>query len=342
MNNIHIKKAFLAGIFNTNSLENSYSLAAEKLGLEVLNFDVIAEVNKYVRAGKTGKVLHRFFPVQAWTQKMNRDVVISALKFKPDIFIYFTTAKVLFGTIATLKTINPNLKVIWVWPDTPLNMQEHNYAISQLVDITATYSKSTINVFEQLRFKNIHWVPLAGDNLTHYKPVIENNDFKCDISFVGRWDIKRERVLKIISNNFRNVNIDIHGPLWKKKVTDKILKNNIKGNGFYGEALAVSFNRSRININQIDDTNFPAANMRFFEIPTAGGLELTSSCPEMENEFLHKKHLLYYKNENEMLENIQWILDHPEESTEIRKNGQQLLLSNHTYIHRLEMILKKI
>jgi hypothetical protein len=74
-------RVLLTGIFNSNSLEKSYSLTAKNLGFEVLEFDVSSGVNNYVKAGKIGKSLHRFFPVEAWVIKMNRDIIINAIKF---------------------------------------------------------------------------------------------------------------------------------------------------------------------------------------------------------------------------------------------------------------------
>ena len=41
--------------------------------------------------------------------------------------------------------------------------------------------------------------------------------------------------------------------------------------------------------------------MRFFEISTAGGLQVSSACPEMENEFRHAEHIFYYQRQDERL-----------------------------------------
>lgn len=335
-------RILLAGIINNYTLERSYATAAEKMGFQVLNFDLVSKANTYVKLNKLGRVIHRFLPVEAWTKKMNRELIITAKEYDPDILLFFTTGKILYGTIATLKAIKPNLKVAWIWSDTPLNLQQHNYNSGQLVDVTATYSLSTIESFKMLGFNNVMWVPLAGDKFMHHAEIKPNNTFECDISFVGGWRPEREKVLKVICYNYPNKSIQIHGPLWKQKVKDRVVSRNIRGEGFFALKLAMFFNNSRININQIDDTNYPAANMRFFEVCTAGGLQLTSSCPEMENEFIHKKHLLYYKNEIELVENIDWIFKNQAETDAIRLNGQQLINFNHTYTNRLELLLKDL
>lgn len=339
---MHFKKLFIVGLTDKQSLESSYKSAAVELGFDVLHYDLSIQTEKHIKLGKFGRALHTFLPLDAWTKKLNRDIIITAKKYSPDIFFYFTSAPILYGTLATLKATLPEMKIVWIWPDTPMNLKEHCINSAKLVDITATYSSSTIKIFSQLGFNNVKWVPLAGDMLMHNKEINIKKSYECDVSFVGGWRPERERAMKIISNNFKDVKIEVHGPLWNEKVRDKCLSNNVKGKGFYGDKLAAYFNSSRININQIDDTNFPAANMRFFEICTAGGLQLTSSCPEMEDEFRNKQHLLYYKNETELLENIEWVLNHPGNSNEIRKAGQQLINNKHSYIHRLESIIQEL
>jgi spore maturation protein CgeB len=336
------KKILLVGISSQSALEVSYKSAAVNLGYDVMYFDIDSSIAKYIKLGKLGDTLHRFLPIQAWTMKMNRELIIAAKNFKPDYLFYFTGIPLLYGTLATIKTILPKTQIVWIWPDTPLNLPQHSINSAKLVDITATYSSSSVNAFRQLGFNNVVWVPLGGDPFLHKKEITSDKDFICDISFVGGWRREREKTMKEIVHNFSNLSIEVHGPSWKKNCQDPLLKKHIRGNGFYGPELGTFFNKSRININQIDDTNYPAANMRFFEVCIAGGLQLASSCPEMQNELRHREHLVYYNSENELMENIQWIMDNPEKARSIRKSGQELVLSRHTYSSRIQDILASL
>ncbi len=78
-----------------------------------------------------------------------------------------------------------------------------------------------------------------------------------------------------------------------------------------GKEMASLFQRTRVNINVIDDTNFPSANMRFFEIPTAGGVQVSSPCPDMEEEFLDGRHLMYYNSMEQLAEKVELLLNDP-------------------------------
>jgi spore maturation protein CgeB len=92
----------------------------------------------------------------------------------------------------------------------------------------------------------------------------------------------------------------------------------------------------------IDDTNFPAANMRFFEIPAAGGLQVTSMTPEMEGMFRQHQEAIYYKNEYDVVTQVQWAMDNPSACSSIRLKAHELVTQQHTYTERLRGILAQI
>ena len=156
------------------------------------------------------------------------------------------------------------------------------------------------------------------------------------------WRPERERYLSIVIEEFPNLNVEIFGGYWKDRCMDKKLKACCKDGLILGRPLGQYFNNSMINLNVIDDTNYPAANMRFFEIPTAGGLQLTSACPEQESIFEQRKHCVYFNDEASLVEEIKWILDHKNECNEIRKNGFDLIRNGNTYIQRLQSIMEHL
>lgn len=107
-----------------------------------------------------------------------------------------------------------------------------------------------------------------------------------------------------------------------------------------GKDMAKVFQKSRINLNRIDVTNYPAANMRFFEIPASGGLMLSSSCPEMSEVFKEFESVVYFKNNFELINKVEYLLNN--DSRRMREVSHQIILNGHTYRHRLEKIISNI
>ena len=83
---------------------------------------------------------------------MNRDLVIFAKVENPAIIFIVGGARIYYGALTTIRLILPNCKLIWIWPDTPLNLNANNFQCGKLFDLSATYSKSTIDIFRSLGF----------------------------------------------------------------------------------------------------------------------------------------------------------------------------------------------
>jgi len=339
---MNLTKILIVGAVNNYCLETSYAFAAQSLKFEVLRFDPNKEIAKHLRLGKVGRLIQDFFQPEVWMKKMNRELIVKVKETKPDIILLTGGSKILYGTLVTIKVIHPKVKLVWVWPDTPANLNSNNFSYARILDLSATYSYSTIDTFRSLGFNNVQWVALAGDPSLHWMQALPETRFNRDISFVGMWRPEREKALKVICQKFGRMNIEIYGKYWKRNCKDDLLLSKWKGEGVFAKDLANYFNSTRVNLNIIDDTNFPAANMRFFEIPTAGGLQVCSTCPEFQTEFIEKKEILYFENDDQLVDAINWVINHPNEAEQIRVAGQQKISLRHTYRSRLEEILRLI
>lgn len=334
-------RILVVGSLAKGALEHSYITAARLLGHEVDTFDPIKEQEVYIKGGFIGRKIHAFLPVEQWMRKMNRKLVLLSRSYQPQIILLFTNARILPGTLACIKTILPASKIVWIWPDTPLNLEQHNFVNGKLADLTATYSEASVPVFKQLGFSNVQWVPLAADPQMHGTEA-PDTDFSTDIGFVGGWRPEREKVMTILCEAFPELRIDIHGPYWKRECKNVIVRKKVRSEGLYEKELAAFFHSTCINVNIIDDTNYPAANMRFFEVPVAGGLQLSSSCPEQEPVFIQRKHIVYFHNEDEIVDQVRWILANGNASADIRAASKELVNNGHCYQHRVQYILNQL
>jgi hypothetical protein len=333
-------KLLFYGIKDPNGLCKSYMRSAEKLDLDIGFFDYEKSILENINYGKLGLFVHQHFSPENWVQKINRHFVVTALADQPDLILTFTNAPITPSAILFLKSVLPKTKFILVWPDSLLNIKNQTLSSTGLYDWIATYGSTSVPLLEDYSKTKVSFIPLAGDPDIH--GMIPSEKTLRDIGFVGGWRPERQRTMEQIVQHFPKLSIEIHGPLWKKKCKGSSLAKFIKGQGLRGMEMARFFNTTRMNINTIDDTNYPSANMRFFEIPTAGGLELVSSCPEMENIFHDREDLLYFHDEPSLTQQIQWILDHPEKESEIKKSAHHKILDQHTYTHRLQSILELV
>ena len=97
--------------------------------------------------------------------------------------------------------------------------------------------------------------------------------------------------------------------------------------------------QTKINLNiGITEAGY---QQRIFEILCAGGFLLTNAVRD-ENIFEDKKHLVYYKNFDDLVNLCYYYNSHMEEAKIIANMGQQEVLEKHTYIHRAQQIVEDV
>jgi spore maturation protein CgeB len=333
-------KILIAGETTNHCLEMSYYEAFTALGHDVKLYNTKEAIQKYVKPGKWAYSLHQFFPVEAWIRKANKDFCTVALSFKPDILMLFTGAEILPGSFAFLKSILP-VRIVWYWADPLPNLTRYIQSSLPLADLIFSYSKSSLRPFEAMGAIRTGWIPFAGDLSAHFVQATEKTEYTWDISFIGSWRPERERALQIIHQNFPTLRIRISGPYWRR-CTYKPLKKIASGKPFYGKDFSEIVSRSFLSLNVIDETNYPAVNMRYFEILAAGGAEICSAAPEMEDLFKDRQQILYFSGKEQLISQIQYAFANKEKIEKMRLAAQELLMRENLYKHRALAILNML
>jgi len=183
--------------------------------------------------------------------------------------------------------------------------------------------------FKQARDKmkkmgiNAHWVGFACDPDLH-KP--HQVDKKYDLGFVGT-DGKKYRYWLI--NKLRVKYPDSFIAKADFKALDKIYSASKIGFNY-----AIRHRGKKVG-----------CNMRFFEILCCKAFLLTNwitDCDIKELGFENGKHLVMYKNRWQLFKLINYYLSHESEREKIAQAGYEVVLSRHTYRHRVEQMLQLI
>lgn len=331
------RKIMLVGSFLPGALEHSYYKAFEDLGCDVCSFDILASEQRNCRLGKAGKLFNKFIPVEPWIRKSNREMVLLAQKFSPHVLVVFGQNRVLAGALAQIHAML-SLSIVYIWPDPLINLNISCISTLPLFDLICTYSLSTIPYFEQLGGKQVVWLPFGADS--HMHPIVSpNSDFQCDISFIGQWRPEREQALAILFSKLHGVSVKIWGPDWGRRTHSRDIRKAWQKRPLFGNEFAQAVASSKINLNIIDDTNYPAVNMRFFEIPCAAGMQICSYSPEMESVFRNGETVFYFSNLEMLPELVQSLLNNKALRNLVAQKAHSLVMDEHTYIHRVKQIL---
>lgn len=330
-------RVLILGESGNHCLETSFEKAFIELNCEVYLFDTRKAVHEFAHFGVIGRNLHRFFPVDAWLRKANKRIAEFALKWRPDIVISFTGAEVLPGTLAFIKS-TLDVKTVWYWADPLPNMSDYFRESMCITDVAATYSNASIPVLRRMGLESVIFLPFAADKDAHYMPACQNKSYRYDLSFVGSWREEREHALSVIVKRFPDLNIKISGPYWNR-CKDVAVKKSASAAPLYGKDFSSLVQDSFINLNVMDTTNYPAVNMRFFEIFAAGGNQLCGGGPEMRDVFRDREHVLYFDNDDRLIEQLSFALSNKQIVEQYKFRAQELLLKDHTYTSRAKILL---
>jgi spore maturation protein CgeB len=101
------------------------------------------------------------------------------------------------------------------------------------------------------------------------------------------------------------------------------------------------YSASKIGINFSLNNDI---NMRMFEILSCGAMLLTSQIEDngFSELFKEGKHLITYKDKEDLKEKIIYYLEHEEEREAIAQAGCKLAVEEHTYKNRLEKMFSII
>lgn len=329
----------IVGSFANGALEHSYVNAFKQVGHEVYSFDLVAAERRNCRFGQLGRAFNRFVPVWPWVRKANREMLLEAVKFRPDLFVVAGQNRVMAGALAQLRAMT-KAKFINIWPDSLIFFTTDIVAMLPLYDYVGTYSKSTVPMFERLGVK-AGWVPVGADPDTH-APVPPRSDFACEVSFIGQWRPERDQAIAAILAARPSTKVKIWGPDWGRRTANPAIRQAWQKRSLYGVEFAQAVASSVLCLNIIDDTNYPAANMRFFEIPCAGGLQVSSSCLDMEDEFKDGETVLYYRDLEHLSQVVRAALADPEKCRRIKSAARAKVLAGHTYVSRVEQLLAAV
>ena len=330
-------KVIIVGAFGPGAFECSYVTAFEEIGCKVSSFDIVASERRYCRLGAGGRLFNKFVPVEPWIRKANREMVLEVRKINPDVLIMFGQNRILAGALAQISVMS-SISAVYIWPDTLLNLNDSLIAVLPLYDLVGTYSKSTVPVFERLGGRRVAWLPLGANPRLH-PSVPPRDDFRCDVAFIGQWRPEREQAVAVLLAKLPGISVKIWGPDWGRRTHNPDIKMAWQNRSLYGLEFAQATASCKMNLNIIDDMNYPAANMRFFEIPCAGGLQVCSPCPEMEDKFKHGETVFYYKGLEELPDLTRSLLNDDSLRKQVAQKAHAMVLSEYTYKHRAQQIL---
>ena len=151
------------------------------------------------------------------------------------------------------------------------------------------------------------------------------------LCFQGNPDKYRADMLSMLASN--GLEVDVYGQDWERTKLAG-MKNVL----VYPIAARPDFWRKnqeyRVQLNLFRQYNEGSHNMRTFEIPAVGGIQLTEYSTEQADFFKEGEEIFFFRGKEDMLEKASEILQMPESSISlVRNNAQKEMFRIRLYIY---------
>jgi len=166
-------------------------------------------------------------------------------------------------------------------------------------------------------------IDMDKDYIWDIKNIVEDRFINPKIT-----EMERKNILNILSNHFETV-------LYTNGDIKELPKVHKKDYADYYTIMPKIFRGSKINLNITLRTIKTGIPLRVFDILGAGGFLITNYQSELTDYFEIDKDLVCYENEADLVDKIQYYLQHEEERMQIAYNGYKKVKNYHNYRVRL-------
>lgn len=235
-----------------------------------------------------------------------------------------------------------------VYPD--VSFQDHGTNIWDclpLYDCVFT-TKSYHLLDDQLQdhVRDLRYVPHGYDPEVH-RPIPMNQqllkNYGCDISFVGVWSPKKERILAALLVAMPELTIRIWGPFWDRACAT--VQARWQKRSAYGDELAAICSGTRINLGLLSEAgggthSGDQTTARTWQIPACGGFLLHEDTHEVRESFRAGEEIAVFGTEAELVEMVRKYLADEALRDQVRQAGfQRCMSSAYTYRNAVDKVL---
>ena len=264
--------------------------------------------------------------------RVGRMIIRVAKEFKPDV-VLSVTGPVHPLVLEELGKTCAGRRVLW-WGDPPANSQRWG-----ILDPgwDWVYVKDRLGASKlRLAGVNAHLLHEAMNPMWH-KPLAKQRNGS--VAIAGNYYAFRQAIILRLMND--GVKFELYGSPAPRWAASKI-RSEHTGRYLVGEEKSRVFGEAAACLNTFSLAEGDSLNCRAFEIAGAGGLQIIEHRPAIEECFEPGKELLVFKSYEELLELIDRAKRFPAEMVPIREAGAKRAVENHTYEHRLRVILNNL
>ncbi len=296
--------------------------------------------------GFTAKLFSRLVRPEL-VREFNRALLHEATVVRPHLFLAVKGTFVLPETIKALRRSGvasycfyPDVSFLTHGRNLPLVLPEYDW-------IFTTKSFGPKDLEQRLGITRSSFLPHAYDPQVHVprRPIAEMLEFLgADVSFVGGWSPKKERLLEGLVERRPHLKVRIWGNSWNRLAAGSALRQFTEFKPIYGLGYASVIACSKINLGLLHEQVRGASSgdlitSRTFHIPACGGLLLHERTTDLLKIFRDGESCVGFDGLDELVAKVDELLVDEARRKAIAEAGRRVVAAAHSWDHRARTIL---
>ncbi len=279
-----------------------------------------------------------------WRQARDDSLVVHARRVRPELTVVLKGELLTDDGVRALRQEVRGPVVTW-WTDDPWRYPS-SVERWRLYEHAFIFDRSYVRRLASTGLTQAHFLPCACDESVYYPRRLswpERMRYQCQIAFVGWYDPNRANVVRTLSG----YTVGIWGQGWTSREARRILNGRIprlRLRGYVRDAQAAKiYSAATIGLNIHHGQSCEAGlNTRTFELLAAGAFELVDAIPSMDELLTPGEEVVTYHSPDEARALVRYYLDRPAERTRIAERGRARVLREHTYLNRMQTLLRTV
>lgn len=283
----------------------------------------------------------------AAVREFNAHLLETARNVQPEMLLVFKGMFIQADTIDALRRLG--VRAYCFYPDVSFRVHGPYLpaALPRYDWVFTTKSFGLRDLREQLGMERTSRINHAFDPDLHRPARLTQEDvarYECDVSFIGTWSPKKERVLSALAEARPNVRLRVWGAQWERVNRVGVLSSYIQHRAVLGSEYVRAISASAINLGILSEQRQGSSagdkiTSRTFHTPACGGFLLHERTDEVLAIFDEGSNIVCYGDDAEMIERIDEYLDAPDRRVAIAEGGRLTVEAKHSWDVRIQEIL---
>ena len=323
-------KVLLVGSDFDVAIERYYKKYLANFGVEIYHYPAPDIVFRFHSSNIVNKILFKTGLYKNYGP-VNRELIRIANEFQPDIIWIFKGLEIF---PATLKKLRTRFRLANFNPDHPfiiIASSNGNLNVKKsvgLYHLHFSYHSALVKKIQEEYHIPAVFLPFAYDrNDLEYQPpetIVEIPK----LCFQANPDAWRVQKIKLLAD--AGVEVDVYGHGWSKTKL-----KNYKNVQLFPIAPRKKFwllnQQYRVQLNLFRKYNNDSHNMRTFEIPAAGGIQLSPYSAEQAGFFLENSEIFLFRDDTEMISRARELLQLEKEKADAIRQAARTRTINSPY-----------